>query len=158
MDFRKLMSNSCISMNLKKKKYIYLFLGLYENTGLWHPWCQCWEAGWKSCSSSWWIWDMPGVFQDIRSECAGDMRCTLQLVEETSNTYFDPVALAFLYALLKQFFTKYLFFYGASVYITASGRHFRNHIPIWFRVFRMHIILLRSSETFNSDTLCISFL
>ena len=153
MDFRKLMSNSCISMNLKKKKYIYLFLGLYENTGLWHPWCQCWEAGWKSCSSSWWIWDMPGVFQDIRSECAGDMRCTLQLVEETSNTYFDPVALAFLYALLKQFFTYCLF----SLWHFCLYHRFRKAFPIQ----HYYIISsrqdapypLRNSGVFDWDTL-----
>ena len=131
----------------------YLFLGSYVNTGLLHPGSDCKIH--NSCQTYLkYSWSIPECSDFHAPEMWVLNEYELLPAEETLDTYFDLCTFYFFTCIIKTIFhLRPLFFCFISVYVTASGKHLRHHIAIWFRVDRMLPIPPRSSEAFKWDTL-----
>ena len=88
----------------------FLFLGSYENTGLWHPCWECWEAGCKNRSSwrrnSRYAWSIPKCSDFHALEMWGVHYSRWKKLRALILTH---VPFLFLPVLLKRFFTYGLF-------------------------------------------------
>ena len=105
---------------------LFLFLGSYENTFLWHPCWHCWGAGCKSRSSCWknsrYVWSIPEC-SDFHASKMWVVHC--KRWKKLQTLTLTHVPFVFLRVLLKPFSLTVSFLNGASVYINTSGKDFR---------------------------------
>ena len=84
-------------------------------------------------------------------------RCEVCIVSGNKKILTLPltyVPFVFFTCFIKTIFHLRFLFFMVLLYISPL-QHFRPRIAMWFRLFKMHTALLRSSETFNWDALYI---